>query len=83
MNVETIIANAGRRNLTVRLKVETQKGLLEVFEVEAYGRKKNGVSLMIFCLDVKTFGYKNFDLALIRSAEMTYRMFKPRFPIDF
>ncbi len=42
MNVETIIANAGRRNLTVRLKVETQKGQLEAFEVEAYGRKQKG-----------------------------------------
>ena len=83
MDVETIIANSGRRNLTVRLRVETQKGQEEAFEVEAYGRKQKGVTQLIFCLDVKSFEYKNIDLSLIRSAEMTHRMFKPRFPIDF
>jgi len=83
MNIEDIISSAGRRNLTVQLKVETQKGQLEVFEVEAYGRKQKGLQQLVFCLDVKTFEYKNIDLAMIRSAEMTRRMFKPRFPIDF
>ncbi len=83
MNVEEIISTAGRRNLTVKIKVETQKGQLEVFEVEAYGRKQKGLSRLLFCLDVKSFEYKNLDLSLIRSAEMTHRMFKPRFPIDF
>lgn len=83
MSVEETISTAGRRNLTVRLKVETKKGQLEVFEVEAYGRKQKGLCHLIFCLDIKSFEYKNIDLALIRSAEMTRSLFKPRFPIDF
>jgi len=83
MNVEEIISNSGRRNLTVQIKVETPKGQVEFLEVEAYGRKQKGLQRLIFCLDIKSFKYMNIDLAMVRSAEMTHRMFKPRFPIDF
>lgn len=83
MSVEEVISNAGRRNLTVQIKVETNKGQIEVFEVEPYGSKRRGGSQMFFCLDVNNYEYKNIDMSVIRAAEMTRSMFKPRFPIDF
>lgn len=83
MNVEGIISTAGRRNYTVQIKVETRKGKVEAFEVEPYGSKQKGLRQLLFCLDVNTFEYKNIDLSLIRAAEMTRSMFKPRFPISF
>jgi hypothetical protein len=83
MNVENTISTAGRRNLTVRLQVESKKGQIEVFEVEAYGQRQKGSVQLVFCLDVKSFEYKNIDLAMILSAEMTKSLFKPRFPISF
>jgi predicted DNA-binding transcriptional regulator YafY len=83
MAVETIISNAGRCSQTVRIKVESTKGLLEVYEVEPYGQKQKGTSQLIFCLDVKNQEYRNIDLSRIREAEMTKSVFKPRFPVDF
>lgn len=83
MSVEEIISNAGRRSLTVKIKVETRKGQFEQYEVEHYGRKQRGENQVIFCLDVNSYEYKNIDLTLIRAAEMTRSMFKPRFPVDF
>jgi len=83
MAVETIISIAGRRNQTVRIKVETSKGQLEVYEVEPYGRKQKGTSQIFFCLDVKNHEYRNIDLEMIVEAEMTRSTFKPRFPVDF
>ena len=83
MNLEEIISTAGRRNYTVQLKVETRVGKIEALEVEPYGSKRKGVRQLLFCLDVNSFEYKNIDLSLIRAAEMTRSMFKPRFPISF
>ncbi len=83
MSFEEIISNAGRRNLTVRIKVETRKGQIESFEVEPYGRKQKDSGQMIFCLDVNSYEYKNIDVSIIRAAEMTQSVFKPRFPVDF
>ncbi len=83
MSVDEIISNAGRRNCTVQLKVETHKGEYEVFEVEPYGCKQQGLSQLVFCLDVNSFAYMNIDLSLIRSAEMTRSVFRPRFPVEF
>lgn len=83
MGVEEIISNAGRRSLTVQIKVETSKGQIEVFEVEPYGSKRKGTSQIFFCLDVNNYEYKNIDMSVIRAAEVTRSMFKPRFPVDF
>ncbi len=83
MSVEAILSNAGRRNLTVQIKVETGEGQIEVLEVEPYGRKQNADCQMFFCLDVNSYEYKNIDMSLIRAAEMTRSLFKPRFPVDF
>jgi hypothetical protein len=82
-SVDDVISKAGRRRLTVQLKVETQKGQFEVLEVEAYGRRQRGPSQLFFCLDVNNFEYRNIDLSLVRSAEMTRSAYTPRFPIDF
>lgn len=83
MSVEEIIASAGRRNMTVRIKVETRAGQFEQFEVEPYSRKAKGSAQVVFCLDVNSYEYKNIDIGLIRTAEMTRSLFKPRFPVDF
>ena len=83
MSFDAIITDAGRRSLTVQLKVELRRGEIEVIEVEPYGRKAQGDSNLLFCLDVNTYEYKNIDMAKIRNVETTRRMFKPRFPVDF
>lgn len=83
MTAEEIIVNAGRRRLTVRIKVETRKGQFDVFEVEPYGRRSKGDSHVLFCLDVNSYEYRNIDLALVKGAEVTRSVFKPRFPVDF
>ncbi|WP_020677346.1 WYL domain-containing protein [Geopsychrobacter electrodiphilus] len=82
-SVETVLSMAGRRNQTVRIKVEDSKGNLDVFEVEPYGRKQKDGGQMFFCLDIKNQEYRNIELSRIREAEMTRRLFKPRFPVDF
>ena len=83
MSVEEIIADAGRRLQTVQVKVENSKGQIEVFEVEPYMPRWQGGNKQIFCLDLDRYEYKSIDVEQIRAAEVTRRMFRPRFPIGF
>ena len=78
------IRQAALSRKTVKLKLKSKDGgCVESLEFEPYSQQAKGEKVTFFCLDVHSRYYQDVDLASIQEAEITERMFRPRFPVAF
>ncbi len=84
MSFSEVIRQAALSRKTVKLKIKSKTGdISESVEFEPYSQKVKGDKVSFFCLEVKTRLYLDVELSRILDAEVTERIFRPRFPVAF
>lgn len=78
------IRQAALSRKTIKLKLKSKQGdIAESVEFEPYSKKIKGDKVTFFCLDVESHHYLDVELGAILDAEITSRVFRPRFPVAF
>ncbi len=84
MSFGEVIRQAALNRKTVKLKLKSKQGdISESVEFEPYSKKVKGDKVTFFCLAVESRLYLDVELSSILDAEVTERMFRPRFPVAF
>lgn len=82
MNVNQVIASAGRNRHTILLTAREKDGSIETREAEPYSYHFEKGRQYFYCYDVRKRGIRKFLVSNITSVVETNNTFVPRWPVE-